>query len=131
MHWDLPGGLVVKTPCFQCRGHEFIPSLAGERRSHTPHGRKREKINKLIKISRKKRVNMHQTLRCVCVCVCVCACACWLLSCVCNPMELACQGPLSMEFSRQEYWIGLPFPSPGYLPNPAIKLKSPVLQADS
>ena len=30
MHWDLPGGLVVKTPCFQCRGHEFIPSLVEE-----------------------------------------------------------------------------------------------------
>ena len=36
-----------------------------------------------------------------------------------------------MEFSRQEYWSGLPFPSPGDLPNPGIKLGSPVLQADS
>ena len=34
----------------------------------------------------------------------------------------ACQAPLSMEFSRQEYWNGLPFPFPGYLPNPAINL---------
>ena len=42
--------------------------------------------------------------------------------------------PLSMEFSRQEYWSGLLFPSPGDLPNPGIKcasLASPVLQADS
>ena len=38
---------------------------------------------------------------------------------------------LSMEFSRQEYWIGLPFPSPRYLPDPGIKPGSPALQADS
>ena len=36
-----------------------------------------------------------------------------------------------MGFSRQEYWSGLPFPSPGALPNPGIKPKSPALQADS
>ena len=43
----------------------------------------------------------------------------------------ACQAPLSMGFSRQEYWSGLPFPSPGDLPDPEIEFKSPVLQADS
>ena len=37
----------------------------------------------------------------------------------------------SMEFSRQEYWSGLPFPTPGDLPNPGIKPGSPILQADS
>ena len=37
----------------------------------------------------------------------------------------------SMEFSRPEYWRGEPFPSPGYLPNPGIKPRSPALQADS
>jgi len=36
-----------------------------------------------------------------------------------------------MGFSRQEYWSGLPFPSPGDLPNPGIELKSPALQVDS
>ena len=36
-----------------------------------------------------------------------------------------------MEFSRQEYWSGLPFPSPGDLPDPGIKPRSPALQADS
>ena len=36
-----------------------------------------------------------------------------------------------MEFSRQEYWNGLPFPSPGDLPNPGIEPRSPTLQADS
>ena len=38
---------------------------------------------------------------------------------------------LSMGFSRQEYWSGLPFPSPGDLPNPGIEPKSPALQADT
>ena len=42
---------------------------------------------------------------------------------------IACHAPLSMEFSRQEYWIGLPFPSPGYLPDPEIKLMSSVSPA--
>ena len=47
---------------------------------------------------------------------------------------VAHQAPLSKEFSRQEYWSGLPFPSPGDLPNPGIKpvtLVSPALQAYS
>ena len=44
---------------------------------------------------------------------------------------VAHQAPLSMEFSRQDYWGGLSFPSPGDLPNPAIKLRSLELQADS
>ena len=42
-----------------------------------------------------------------------------------------CQASLSIEFSRQEYWGGLPFPSPGGLPYPGIKPRSPALQADS
>ena len=41
------------------------------------------------------------------------------------------QAPLPMEFSRQKYWSGLPFPSPGDLPDPGIKLRSPALQADA
>ena len=40
-------------------------------------------------------------------------------------------GELSMEFSRQEFWSGLPFPSPGDLSNPGIKPRSPALEADS
>ena len=43
---------------------------------------------------------------------------------------VAFQAPLSMGFSRQEYWSGLPCPSPGDLPNPGIKPRSPELQAD-
>ena len=48
-----------------------------------------------------------------------------------TPWTVAHQAPLSMGFSRQEYWSGLPFPSPGDLPNPGIEPKSPALQADS
>ena len=43
----------------------------------------------------------------------------------------ACQPPLSLEFSRQECWSGLPLPSPGDLPDPGIEPGSPTLQADS
>ena len=43
----------------------------------------------------------------------------------------ACQAPLFMEFSRQEYWSGLPYPSPGDLSDPGIKPRSPALQEDS
>ena len=48
-----------------------------------------------------------------------------------TPWTVARQIPLSMGFPRQEYWSGLPFPSPGDLPNPGIKPMSPALQADS
>ena len=47
------------------------------------------------------------------------------------PWTVACQVPLSMGFSRQEYWSGLPFPSLGDLPNPGIEPWSPALQADA
>ena len=64
---------------------------------------------------------------CVCVCVCLCARArvhrhtlshVHLLA---FPWTVACQAPLSMEFSKQEYWSGLLFPSPGDYPDPGIK----------
>ena len=47
------------------------------------------------------------------------------------PWTVAHQGPLSMEFSRQEYLSALPFPSPGHLPNPGMEPGSPALQAVS
>ena len=48
-----------------------------------------------------------------------------------DPMDyIAHQVPLSMGFSRQEYWSGLPFPSPGDLPDPGIEPESPTWQAD-
>ena len=48
-----------------------------------------------------------------------------------TPWTVARQAPLSMGFSRQGYWSGLPFPSPGDLPNPGIESRSPTLQAYS
>ena len=48
-----------------------------------------------------------------------------------TPWTIPHQAPLSIEFSRQECWSGLPFPSPGDLPNPGIEPASPALQADS
>ena len=52
---------------------------------------------------------------------------------LCDPMDcsLAYQAPLSMDFSRKEYWNGLPFPSPEDHPDPGIKPGSPALEADS
>ena len=54
----------------------------------------------------------------------------WCLTFV-TPRTGTCQALLSMGFSRQEYWSGLPFPSPGDLPDPGIEPRSPTLQADS
>ena len=48
-----------------------------------------------------------------------------------TPWAVTYQAPLSMGFSRQEYWNGLPFPSPGDLPDPGIEPRSPTLQADT
>ena len=50
---------------------------------------------------------------------------------LCVPKDCACRGPLFMEFSRQEYWNGYPFPSPGELRNPGIKAGSPTLHFPS
>ena len=48
-----------------------------------------------------------------------------------TPWMVAYQAPLSMGFSRQEYWSGLPFPFPGDLPNPGIEPRCPALQTDA
>ena len=52
----------------------------------------------------------------------------WLFE---TPWTVAHQAPLSMEFSRQEYWSRLSFPSPGDLPDPGIEPRNPALQAIS
>ena len=52
----------------------------------------------------------------------------WLFA---TPWTVACQALQSMGFSRQEYWSGLPFPSPGNLPDPGTEPRSPTLQADA
>ena len=75
---------------------------------------------------------------CVCVCVCVCVGVCvWGGVCVCSviqscqlfatPWIVALQAPLSMEFSRQDYWSGLPSPPPGDLPSPGTEPVSPAV----
>ena len=46
-------------------------------------------------------------------------------------LTVAHQASPSMGFSRQEYWSGVPFPSPGDLPDPGIELRSPALEADT
>ena len=48
-----------------------------------------------------------------------------------TPWTVAHQAPLSMEFSRQKYWSGLPFPSPGDLPDSGIEPRSPAMRADA
>ena len=48
-----------------------------------------------------------------------------------TPWTVAYQAPLSMGSSRQEYWSGLPFSSPGYLPDSGIEPRSPALEADT
>ena len=48
-----------------------------------------------------------------------------------TPWTVAYEAPPSMGFSRQEYWSGLPFPSPGDLPDPGVEPRSPALQADA
>ena len=57
-----------------------------------------------------------------------------LLSCVlvvATPQTVALQAPLSLGFLKQEYWSGLPFTSPGDLPDPEMEPRSPTLQADA
>ena len=62
-----------------------------------------------------------------------CGCACTLsrVPLCATPWTVNCQAPLSMGFLRQEYWSGLPFPSPRDLPDPGIEPRPPSLQADS
>ena len=72
--------------------------------------------------------NSKSELSKMCVCVCVhiriqSHSHVWVFV---TPWTVAPQAPLSMKFSRQEYWCGLPFPSPGDLPDPGIKPGSPV-----
>ena len=67
----------------------------------------------------------------VCVCVCVCVLVAHLCPTLCNPMHCSLQAPLFMGFSRQEYWSGLPCPSPGDRPKVGIELVSPAWQVVS
>ena len=64
------------------------------------------------------------------LCVWVHACALSHVQLSMAPWTVTYQAPPSMEFSRQDYWSGLPFPTPGVLPNPGIEPSSPTLQVD-
>ena len=62
--------------------------------------------------------------------VCVCVCMCSIVPDSATPWTVALQAPLSVGFSRQVYWSGLPFPTSGHLPDPGIEpssLVSPVM----
>ena len=88
-------------------------------------------INKLVNSPLSALHSAWQTVCSVNVCLCSVAQSCLTLR---NHMDVAHQAPLFMELPRQEYWSGLPFPSPCDLPNPRIEPASPMspeLQADS
>ena len=79
-------------------------------------------------------IRIFPTISIVTVCVCVCVCVCVLFSHVwlfATPWTVACQAPMSMEFSKQEYWSGLLFLSLGNLLPPGVEPRSPALQTDS
>ena len=61
----------------------------------------------------------------------MCVCVCSVTSDSATPWTVAHQAPLSMGFSRQEYCSGLPFPSPGHLPDTGTEARSPALRTDS
>ena len=65
------------------------------------------------------------------VCLCVCVQSLSRVQLFVTPWTEVSQAPLSMRFSKQEYWSGLPFPPPGDLPDPGIKPMPPALWADS
>ena len=79
-------------------------------------------FNTWSKLERWKGCTTGSFMNCVCMCVYVCVCV--RNSAMSNslwPWTVACQAPLLIGFSRQEYWSGLPFPPPGNLPNPRIE----------
>ena len=78
-------------------------------------------------------LNMFFKFKYIFVCVCVHICGLVAKSCpiLATPWTVAHQAPLSMGFSRQEYWSGLLFHTPGNLPGPEMDPGSPALEADS
>ena len=70
------------------------------------------------------QVQPQLTGHCFSQCVCVCVCVHSVVSDSGTPWTVAHQVPLSLEFSRQEYWSGVSVPTPGDLPNPGIKPES-------
>ena len=119
-HWLVH--LKMVKPCFP--GSQWLgprtPTAGGP--SSVPHA------TWCGKKERKKMAEMVNLLLCMVVVGGLVAQSCPSLE---IPWTVAHQAPLSMGFSRREYWSDLPFPSPGDLPDPGIKPRSPALQADS
>ena len=80
------------------------------------------------KVFRKEKLSLSRIHCCIILGAGLLAKSCQTLA---TPWTVAHQAPLSMGFFRQEYWSGLPFPSPGALPDPGIRPGSPALSADS
>ena len=81
-----------------------------------------------------RRPHIQHGVPCSGACLCVHLKSLQSCSALCDPMDYSLPTPLSLRFSRQEYWSGLPCPPPGDLPNPGIKPMSspaPTLQAES
>ena len=80
--------------------------------------------------TRLKRLSSSSSIARYSMCACMLSCFClvWIFATL---WTVAHQAPLSIGFSRQEYWSGLPFPSPGDLPDPRMEPGCPELQVDS
>ena len=81
----------------------------------------------LVKYFKKFVMNSNPIYICMYRYVCTCVCVCTVVSDFVTLWTVAHQAPLSMEFSRQECWSQLPFPTPGDLPDPGVEPKSPAL----
>ena len=106
---DFPAGAVVKTPYSHCRGHGFDPWSGKGRLTCLTVGPKKKK---------REIYSCTYQLQCPCVDAQLFICV-WLSA---TPWTVACQAPLSMEFSRQEYWGGLHFLLQGLFPTQGLKL---------
>ena len=120
----------MKSPWLQkwMYAHYRAPELWSEPWLHSPRAKYFFEAFFLSKKLKKNVFMFHiRILKCVCVCVLTQSCLT-----LCDPMDyITHQAPLSMGFSRQEYWNRLLCPPPGYIPDPGIELRSLALQAES
>ena len=118
---------ITKSACEWLRSHRERMTLKRKKDAKTePWGVRHER-------DRERQPKMVRKWRCGAQAMCQ-ACVLGHVQLSATPWTVARQAPLSMEFPRQEYWRGLPFPPPAILPSPGIKPESPVspaLQADS
>ena len=121
---EFPGNPMVKTPCFHYQGPCSIPGQRTKIPQAARHSQKAYTMKVTFSINVYNIEPFHYPM-CVCVCVCVRARACVSrfshVRLFATLWTVAHQTPLSMGFSRQGYWSGLPCPPPGDLPNPGIE----------